>query len=100
MLKKLPQNFTNIILHFTTNSSQKKQIPTLWRNAIVIPIPEPNKDRHEPDSYRPISLTSHLCKTFGKMLNTRLRWLLEKQGKLDPAQSGFRPGLSTIDNLI
>jgi hypothetical protein len=34
------------------------------------------------------------------MLKTRLRWFLDKQGKLDPAQSGFRPRHSTIDNLV
>ena len=100
MLKHLPPNFTNIILHFYNQLFTKNQFPTLWRNAIVIPIPKPNKDPHVPDSYRPISLTSHLCKTFEKMLNTRLRWYLDKQGKLDPAQSGFRPGRSTIDNLV
>jgi retron-type reverse transcriptase len=34
------------------------------------------------------------------MLNTRLRWFLDKQGKLDRAQSGFRPGRSTIGNFV
>ena len=100
MLKHLPPNFTNIILHFYNQLFTNNQFPTSWSNAIVIPIPKPNKDPQEPDSYRPISLTSHLCKTFEKMLNTRLRWFLDKQGKLDPAQSGFRPGRSTIDNLV
>jgi retron-type reverse transcriptase len=34
------------------------------------------------------------------MLNTRLRWFVDKQSKPDPAQSGFRPGRSTIDNPV
>jgi hypothetical protein len=34
------------------------------------------------------------------MLNTRLRWFLDKQDKLDPALSGFRPGRITIDNIV
>ena len=80
MLKHLPPNFTNIILHFYNQLFTNNQFPTSWSNAIVIPIPKPNKDPQEPDSYRPISLTSHLCKTFEKMLNTRLRWFLDKQG--------------------
>jgi hypothetical protein len=100
MLKYLPPNFTKIMLHFYNQPFTKTQFPKLWRNVIVIPIPKPNKDHHVPDSYRPLSLTSHLFKTFEKMPNTRLRWLLDKQGKLDPAQSGFRPGRSTIDNLV
>jgi hypothetical protein len=30
----------------------------------------------------------------------RLRWCLDKQGKLDPAQSGFPARHSIIDNLV
>jgi hypothetical protein len=37
---------------------------------------------------------------FERVLNTRLRWFLGKQGKLYPAQSGFRPEHSTVDNLV
>ena len=38
-------------------------VPESWRLATVIPIPKPGKDHAEPTNYRPIALTSCLCKT-------------------------------------
>ena len=53
--------------------------PESWRLATVIPIPKPNKDHAEPKNYRPIALTSCLCKTLERMINKRLVWYLEQQ---------------------
>ena len=43
----------------------------------MVPIPKPNKDLFDPTNYRPIALTSCLCKTIGRMVNDRLVWVLE-----------------------
>ena len=37
-------------------------MPPEWKHATVIPIVKPGKDASKPESYRPISLTSCLCK--------------------------------------
>ncbi|GBM48443.1 hypothetical protein AVEN_98983-1 [Araneus ventricosus] len=77
----------------TTNPSQ-------WHEAIVIRILKPGKDPSNPLHYRPIALTSCLCKTFERMVNARLVFELEKQGFISPLQSGFRRGRFTFDNLV
>ncbi|GFU51046.1 reverse transcriptase domain-containing protein [Trichonephila clavipes] len=41
--------------------------PTQWQEAKVIPILKPGKDPKNPLSYRPIALTSCLCKTLERM---------------------------------
>jgi hypothetical protein len=46
--------------------------PANWTEAIVIPIPKPGKDPNKPDSYRPISLASCMCKLLEKIVNRRL----------------------------
>ena len=66
------------------------EIPECWKEANVIPIPKPGKDSKNPSNYRPMSLTSYLCKTMEKMINTRLVWFLEKNNILTKYQSGFR----------
>ena len=46
--------------------------------AIIIPVPKLGKVISDPGSYRPISLTSCLCKTMERMINGRLTWYLER----------------------
>ena len=42
--------------------------PDLWYQSIVIPIPNPGKDHSLPGNFRPISLTSCLCKLLERMM--------------------------------
>ena len=74
--------------------------PPQWRAATVIPIPKPFKDHTNPLSYRPIALTSCLCKVLECMINTCFIWYLEKYGILDKSQCGFRKHRSTMDHLV
>ena len=62
--------------------------------------PKPGKDHAEPTNYRPIGLTSCLCKTLERMINKRLVWYLESNDLISPIQSGFRSERSTNDHLI
>ena len=41
-------------------------------------FPKPGKDNTDPSNYRPIALTSCLCKTLEHMINTRLIWVFFK----------------------
>ena len=85
---------TNVQYFFTENT-----FPETWRTAVIIPIPKPNKDNTDPLYYRPISLTSCLCKLFEKMINVRLMWYLERHAHISPLQSGFRRNRSTTDHI-
>lgn len=64
---------------------------------VIIPMGKPGKDKSEITSYRPIALTSNLCKLMERMIAKRLMYYLESRGIITPYQSGFRNGRTTMD---
>ena len=100
LLKHLPADTLKILKDILNNIWTTGDFPHQWRAATVIPIPKPNKDHADPNSYRPIALTSCLCKILEHMINTRFIWYLEKSGILDRSQCGFRKHRSTVDHLV
>ena len=100
MLKHLPASSLQALLGIFNHIWTTGDFHEDWRLATVIPIPKPGKDPAEPTNYRPIALTSCLCKTLERMINKRLIWYLESFNLLSRYQSGFRAGRSTNDNLV
>ena len=100
LLKHIPEYTLKIIKDILNNMWTTEDFPHQWRAATVIPIPKPNKDHADPNSYKPIALTSCLCKILERMINTRFIWYLEKSGILDRSQRGFRKHSSTVDHLV
>lgn len=58
------------------------------------------KDPSAPASYRPIALTSYLCKLLEMMINRRLVYFLEYNVLLESCLAGFRVGRSTNHQLV
>lgn len=75
-------------------------IPSSWGISVVVPIPKPGKDHQQATNYRPISLTSCICKLLEKMVSIRLMFYLERGNHLSPVQYGFRKMRSTTDALL
>lgn len=69
--------------------------PRLWKMAHVTPVHKGHGARADHlSSYRPIASTSVLCRTFERILNTKIRLHLDSNGLLSPSQHGFRCGRS------
>ena len=75
-LKELPEPSTNFLLQIY-NLWNRGDIPKIWKETTVIPIPKPFKDNAKAKNYRPIFLSSCVCKTLERMVNARLIWYLE-----------------------
>ena len=100
LLTNLPTRGRQYLLKLLNHIWESGSFPKAWNEAIVVPIAKPGKNPTIPDNYRPISLTNTTCKTMEKLINRRLRWILENNNVISPYQSGFRQMHSTTDQLI
>jgi ribonuclease HI len=100
LLQHLHKSALKILLKIYNNIWNTGSLPRDWKHAIILPILKPSKDPTKPDSYRPISLTSCLCKIMERMGADRLQWFAERKGLLSKDQTGFRRHKSTIDQII
>ena len=99
-LKHLPFRSLDSLLRIFNQIWHTGILPDSWKEAIVIPIPKPGKNSTNPANYRPIALTSCICKTMERMVNDRLVWFLEKNKLIAAVQSGFRKQRGTLDHLV
>lgn len=100
MLRHLPDSARQVLLDLLNASWLQQQLPKDWKHSKVVPILKPGKDPSKPDSYRPIAMTSCVCKLQERMIKDRLTWFLEKNNLINKSQSGFRAHRSTLDNII
>ena len=94
LLKELPTISLKYLLDIYNNIWISDNIPTIWKQAITIPILKKQKNPSNPTSYRPIALTSCTCKTPERMINLRLTWFLESNNFLSNVQ------IVSIETLI
>ena len=74
MLKHMPYHCLQILLLLFNRIWFTGEIPSEWLHSVVVPVYKPNKPANLPQSYRPILLTSHICKIMERMVAVRLRW--------------------------
>ena len=58
------------------------------------------KPLDSPASFRHVSLTSCVSKLFERIILSRLLFFLESNSILSSRQAGFRPGRSTLDQIL
>ena len=74
-------------------------IPVDWKRAIVVPVYK-GGDRSFVQNYRPVSLTSVVCKQMEHVIASYIRQVWENCHWLYEGQHGFRPGYSCESQLI
>lgn len=85
-----------IKLLFNTCVSTGK-IPVIWKQARVTPIHKKGS-KTDAKNYRPISLTSILCKTYEKIIREKI--IAEIGSKITSLQHGFVKNKSCLSNLL
>ena len=72
--------------------------PESWGDGFIVPLHKKGNVGNV-ENYRGITLLSVVSKLFTSILNTRLNEWAEQYQVYVEAQSGFRKGMSTIDNI-
>ena len=82
-------------------SLKQSELPTAWKHALIVPAYKGNgKCRSDPESYRPISLTSIVCKLIEHILYSKIMSNLTENEVLSEFQHGFREKRSCESQLI
>ena len=74
-------------------------VPHEWNHANVVPIFKKGS-RCKAENYRPVSLTSVVCKLLESLLRDHMIDFLEKHNLLKDTQHGFLKGRSCLTNLL
>src|SRR6218665_369016 len=89
ILAQLPHPSLLALLELFNRMWANGVLPVSWKNSIVVPILKPQTPAHEGNSYRPIALTSVLCKLMERLVTDRLTWHMEVNHLFNRFQSGF-----------
>lgn len=80
-------------------SISKGEIPSLWRQAIIVPIHKRGL-KNNPLNYRPISMTSVFCRLMEKVLHSKIMVHLKINNLINSSQHGFLAKRSTLSQQI
>lgn len=98
ILKAASFELAEVITHLFNSCLRQNIVPDQWKEANIAPVPKTARPS-KPADYRPISLTSTICKVMERLL---AKVIVEKTKSIwiDNQQFGFLPGKSTSDAVI
>ena len=96
LIKEAGNETCQEIAKLFTKCLKNREVPEEWNMATIILLHKKG-DKSEINNYRPISLTSHMCKLFTRVIKNRIEKQLDEHQPRE--QAGFRSGYSTTDHL-
>ena len=93
VLKQVAEELSPYLLILFQQIFNTGHIPSDWKEALVVPIFK-NENKHAPENYRPVSLTSLICKVFEHIIYSNVVTHLTNHKLLSPGQHGFSKNLS------
>ena len=99
LLVEAADQLTFPITSIFRKSLEEGQIPSDWRQANIIPIFKKGS-KCSPNNYRPVSLTSILCKVMETLVKTKVLNHMTENQLICEEQHGFTPGRSCSTQLL
>uniref|UniRef100_A0A8R1DWQ6 Reverse transcriptase domain-containing protein n=1 Tax=Caenorhabditis japonica TaxID=281687 RepID=A0A8R1DWQ6_CAEJA len=104
---KVPFKFLKLIAPFIASplsqicnlSMMRGEVPEKWQQSIITPINKIAKPQ-VPTDFRPISITSQICRIYERFVLSKLLPFLDKIRFWNNNQHGFRPKRSTVSCML
>jgi hypothetical protein len=99
LLLLIPEEISDYLILIFNKCTQLHDIPKPWKSANITPVFKKG-NKSDPTNYRPISLTSILCKMFEHIITSKLANFLEQNNLFNNDQFGFRKNRSCELQLL
>lgn len=99
ILKEVAHSIAGPLTIIYSKTLAECTLPSQWKDALVSPIFKKG-NRFEAQNYRPVSLTSILCKLLERILVDQIQEHIRRNALHCKHQHGFTSGRSTVTNLL
>jgi len=99
LLSETKQEISYPLFILFRQSLDEASVPDDWKCANVCPIFKKG-NRSSPENYRPVSLTSQICKIFEAVIRDAVVQHMESNCLINDSQHGFRKGYSCLTNIL
>ena len=99
ILKETVEQISTPLAHVFNMSLQEGIVPLEWKEANIVPLFKKGS-RNKSVNYRPVSLTSVICKLLETIIRDHMMDFLVKHKLTNPSQHGFLKARSCLTNWL
>ena len=99
VLKNCAESFAKPLKIIFDKSLKTGEVPKEWKEANVTPLFKKG-DKLERSNYRPVSLTSTVCKVLESIIRDKIMKYLKLKRLITLSQHGFVPNKACVTNLL
>ena len=102
LLKEIVEQISTPLANFFNFVTRRRNTPVVhseWKEANITPLFKKGS-RNKPDNYRPVSLTSFVCKLLETLITDHMVEFLAKHELINTSEHGFLKARSCLTNLL
>ena len=99
LFKEIVEQISTPLTKLFNLSLEEGIVPSEWKEANITPLFKKGS-RNKPENYRPVSLTSVVCKLLETLIRDHMVEILVKHKLINTSQHGFLKARSCLTNLL
>ena len=99
LLKEIVEQISTPLAKVLNLSLDEGIVPSEWKEANITPLFK-KRSRNKPENYRPVSLTSVVCKLLETLIRDHMVEFLVKHKLINTSQHGFLKARSCLTNIL